>query len=572
MHRDIDRKNVTSKDVVTHYLRTGNWTRGITEMKQRWYPSGLVPRTYFCWGGKEIQASTYLRDFFNDVADCFEPTQKMNRVQPDWLQQPPDASDQAFFFFYDLTSFTSWFHEQVPFLRALSDYYQGYSFDVLDAGLTLTQVDIGSMIERYIQEVNDFPEFTINEGITGKGGGGYYRLQHLCAGFLGIPGNLITCTLPHGLAQASLCQDSRSIQVPGDDVGLAVKDENDMFDRGYIAKTLGSLQMDKVYESRQASVYLKRGVRVMNGQVNLTEMLIYPLIPYLVSAQDSSTLQKISRVYRLPALDRIISRACSVMASFHRDLWKISQGQLTNYDIQCISDLLRAIHDTLKLPYGPIIQGRSVDDEDSETYKDVSLKFPLNEPGLFMEDPDRYFAERYIEVYHIHDMEDELPLEIVRGSLKENQTIIVRPHRGWRLLEDIGLVVRRPIAGIVKTLIGRDAKIAYLSLKRPEYSEILIREEIPISVLCSLGIVEGQEGMDFSEPVLEKYWEDNVYSGVVTSWSFRGYVDLDRPLCSDKKDEELDYGDDGFFPMASLDDDDEGESTFSWDVLLDMLK
>jgi len=49
LHRNLDPTNVTSRDVVHHYIRTGSWTAGRTEMKQRWYPSGLLPRTYFSW-------------------------------------------------------------------------------------------------------------------------------------------------------------------------------------------------------------------------------------------------------------------------------------------------------------------------------------------------------------------------------------------------------------------------------------------------------------------------------------------------------------------------------------------
>lgn len=79
-HKYLDRRNVTSRDIVHHYIRTGDWALGRVEMKQRWYPSGLLPRTYFAWGGTAIAVSSYLRNFFNDLGDCFDPTDRKSVV------------------------------------------------------------------------------------------------------------------------------------------------------------------------------------------------------------------------------------------------------------------------------------------------------------------------------------------------------------------------------------------------------------------------------------------------------------------------------------------------------------
>jgi len=84
-------------------------------------------------------------------------------------------------------------------------------------GISLTEHDLGALIDAYTDQTTDFAEFVVSKKLLPDEEDRVWR--HQCAGFLGIPGNLITCTLAHGLALASLYDSETELQVPGDDVG-----------------------------------------------------------------------------------------------------------------------------------------------------------------------------------------------------------------------------------------------------------------------------------------------------------------------------------------------------------------
>lgn len=527
-HRQLDRSNVTSLDVVHHYIRTGCWPRGRTEMRQAWTPNILQPRTYFAWGGDAISSSAYLRNFFNDLADCFPPTQRKNRVQPDWLHDP-DVPPGGFFF-YDLTSFTSWFHEQVPFLKTMSRFFKGTYVFLVGEGLSVTYHDIGNMIDGYIRYCNDFPPFVLSKklGLYGPDEE-FVSLRHLCAGFLGIPGNLVMCTLPHGLAMACRFDSENQLQVPGDDVGASYSDAWDMYDKTRCATTLGKLQMDKVYHLPEVAVYLKRLVIDKGSSIQLADMLIFPLLPFLTDNTKDRTHD--STPYRLPPADLIIRRACSVMVSFMRDLWKLSKGDLNEFEANLILSFLHGIHDRLKIPYGAVWQSRFYCDEGTIRHthlKGVTIKFPVIDRGDITKDPDLSFADRYVEVMHIRATTG-LAIDDIVDDLREGQTLVVPKHRGWSFLEDMGYVKMEGIPGEVLTLVGPDAKQAFLCAQEPNLRKVVVLCALSLAQLCNVGVIK--------EPSVSFFHDRGCVVGDVRrdlrteqAWRYNRYVDLDNPI------------------------------------------
>jgi len=469
-------------------------------MKQVWYPSQLTPRTYFAWGGSAISSSAHLRSFFNDLADQFPPTHRHNRVQPNWLYDvsvPPGG-----FFFYDLTSFTSWFHEQTPFLEALARYFTGTGVFVVGPNLSLVWCDVGALIYDYIGRCNEFPPFIISKSTGGYGpDNDFLSLRHMCAGFLGVPGNLVTCTLPHGLAMASRFDNARQLQVPGDDVGGSFWSPLDLVDKKICASTLGVLQMDKVYDTSGIAVYLKRLVKNRGQSITLADMLIHPLLPFLTNNTSDTTA--ISSPYRLPNPDLIVKRACSVMVSFMRDLWNLTKGDLDSFEVETIHSFLIGIHDRLDIPYGAVWQSRLYCDERprrSEALKGVTIKFPVDDQAYLMKDPDARFADRFVEVMHIHRI-DNVRVTTDIEALAENQSIVVSKMRGWSFLEDMGYVRLGGIPGEVVTLIGPDAKTAFLHAQKPNLVEVTALCDIRIEQLIAVGIVNAEKDVSyFSSP------------------------------------------------------------------------
>lgn len=521
-HRSLDPRNVTSLDVVHHYIRTGDWMFGRTELKQRWYPSGLLPRTYFSWGGDAIALSGYLRNFFNDLADCFDPTHRKNRVQPDWLRHPDRKSTNGFLF-YDLTSFTSWFHEHEPFLRALARRFKGVIVYLSGFDLTLTSHDLGDLIDAYTDGLNNLPSFVVDNRVFKRIDYCDREFVHQCAGFLGVPGNLVTCTLAHGLAQAALQESPRCLQVPGDDVGCPYVSENHANDIGVCAKTLGVLQFDKVYCTPGISVYLKRLVLDLHSRLDLAPMLIFPLLPYLINPEKSYR----SNRFRLPPVKTLRPRCARVLVAFQRDLWNLTRGDLDSESEEIILLFLRRVHDMVGLPWGPIFQGHlyGIDDEEQERYPNITLKFSVDDDDCLRKSPDIEFASKHVTSMVIR-LTSEVPKTPPFNSLKCGETIIVKRQKGWTYLEDMGYVKVVGIPGEKVTLIGSDARDAFLFSAEPPLREVEVLSDLTSSQLVAAGVLSSGDSTVFEgdDGSGSRHTDWNTMS-----WRYRRYVDLDDP-------------------------------------------
>lgn len=493
-------------------------------MKQRWYPSGLLPRTYFSWGGFAIALSTYLRNFFNNLGDCFPPTHRHNRVQPDWLQMP-ERRDDGGFMFYDLTSFTSWFHEHEPFLRAVSDRFRAVTVYLCGYDLTLAEHNLGDLLDAYVSELNDLPEFIVHGNIKGAEGLDEHTFRHLCAGFLGIPGNLITCTIAHGLAQASLVSHERELQVPGDDVGTGFRSAYHADDKGVCAKTLGVLQFDKVFSTQKGiSIYLKRLVVDLGRSITLSPMLIFPLLPYLINPTGSYR----SNQFRLPPPDDLRPRAAKVMVAFCRDVWKSTKGVIDKDTHEILLLFLRHMHDMVGLPYGAIFQGRLYgDDPESEAggYPGITVKFSVEDDDCLYSNPDAVFASKHITRMTIRAT-NEVELTPPFDSLRAGETIIVNRARSWSFLEDMGYVRVVGIPGEKIELIGPDARKAYLFASEPPLREVEILEPLRTDQLVAAGVLKSGGGLAYEgkDESGSRHVDMNT-----RSWRYRRYVDLDDP-------------------------------------------
>lgn len=521
LHRQLEKKQVTSRDIVHHYVRTGDWVFGRTEMKQRWYPSGILPRTYFAWGGVAIAQSSYLRQFFNDLGDVFDPSQRRNRVQPDWLSTDSDV--EGGYLFYDLTSFTSWFHEHVSFLRSTAELFSDVTVFLVGEDLSLSQHDLRSLILGYVESVNDYPDFYVSNKLVP--GSDELHLRHQCAGFLGIPGNLITCTLPHALALATFFSSEHDLQVPGDDVGCRYVSDDNRRDIGTCASTLGTLQFEKVFFTPQTCVYLKRLVVDLGTSIELAPMLIYPLLPYLINPNDR---QPSSGQFRLPDKDRLLPRAATVLVSFQRDLWKMTKGNIDSQSSEIILLLLRTIHDQVGLPQGAIFQGRlyGLDEEnDTRRFPHIPVKFPVDEDHILFSNPDVHFANKFVNQMIIRSVVG-LNVRDIGEDLSVGETVIVKNNRGWRFLEDMGYVKIVGIPGEKLVLVGEDARDAYLFASEPPFSEIEVLCDIHMHQLVAAGVVRSPDTVEFEGM---RVFSSTGYDVNLQSWRYRKYVDLDDP-------------------------------------------
>jgi len=273
--QDQDRE-MSSWQAEYHYMLTGEEGESPCEMKQAWKPAQLVPRTYYAQGLSAFHSSKYLRDPFNRLADYFRNVNRFNRVLPQMIVA--DTTDTLYV--YDLTSFTSMFHEHRSFLLSLADEVEGYHMTLYDSHYGISHATLSFLIRDYVDKNVSNPEYTtllfpLEQTLV---------LQHNVAGFLGVYGNLVTCTIPHGIVLASVYDTWINNWCAGDDAGEAIPEE--LFPR--LDKTItrvGSYAWDKVcIGNLPGAVALKRPVSFEHGLVIFKSTPLFPLLGYIIGS------------------------------------------------------------------------------------------------------------------------------------------------------------------------------------------------------------------------------------------------------------------------------------------------
>lgn len=217
---------------------------GPCEIKQRWYTNGLSPRTYFVCGPTLYERSKYTKALWNDLVDQLTTTQRFNRVNARRIHI--EGIERALF--YDLSTFTSNCAAQREFLKYLARVVEGLSFNILDTRHGPMTVDFGDVIKDYCQ-TNIQPEYTDTNGD--------YRSVHGVAGFLGVYGNIATCTFLHGAFLLQLSSAENKCGCAGDDAVLVTVEEESTI--WICVSLIGVIAREKTFSSDDPDViYLKR--------------------------------------------------------------------------------------------------------------------------------------------------------------------------------------------------------------------------------------------------------------------------------------------------------------------------
>jgi hypothetical protein len=143
-----------------------------------------------------------------------------------------------------------------------------------------------------------------------------------------------------------------------------------------------------------------------------------------------------------------------------------------------------------------------------------------------MFNPDRAFASRNVEVMRIRDTSGVVVSECIEGY-RSGDIINVPRRRGWTFLEDMGYVSIRGIPGEVITLIGVEAKLAFMTSREPDLRQIEILHDMSVSDLVAVGILshsdyEGEDHRGFGESGEELSFKQ--------LWRYSSYIDLDEPM------------------------------------------
>jgi hypothetical protein len=255
---------------------------GPCEVKQRWYPSGLNPRTYYAAGSDAYHLSKYLRHAFNRLCDHLPPTERYARVNPRRLHLKAEDHHALI---YDLTSFTSNMHEQRHFMDRLSLYCRGHNVTIMDTTEGLIDFDLGDLIFEY-NRLNIEPKYA-SDNLLPKS----LELSHHTAGFLGVFGNLATCTFLHGAVMSQLVDDFSQLGIAGDD---GIIDSEDDYDTILAIRLLGLMELSKGYSTSDEGnqIYLKRPIWQVGQRLYTEQIAIFSMFEHLGDADDSRFFPK----------------------------------------------------------------------------------------------------------------------------------------------------------------------------------------------------------------------------------------------------------------------------------------
>jgi len=318
---DYDR-NLTQVDLERIYHTEGIHIGGICEMRQKWYPSGLEPRTYYAMGGDAYHRSKYLQSIFNDLCEFLTPCSKESSLRPNRLK----IDDGEYAYIYDLSSFTSNLHEHKWFMQALGYYCRGTEISLYDSKVGLLKQDLGEMILQYNTLNHNIPYST--ERI--------YKeepfVSYQCVGgLLGVYGNMATAKFLHAAIMLQVFKDIDKLNAAGDD-GAGIIDNKE---KPYKAVcTFGDMEWSKAYyTNEEGCICLKRPIFQAGGRLWHGNLINWPSFEY-----DLSTDQIDNRFpsIRTMARNKRKSAAASSMLTFLSQLQYISISDedkllITNY-------------------------------------------------------------------------------------------------------------------------------------------------------------------------------------------------------------------------------------------------
>jgi hypothetical protein len=240
-----DPETATQASLEWMYIKKGIFFNGGCELKQRWYTNVITPRSYFVAGPDAYNKSKFTKNMWNLLVDLLPSTNRRNRVNPSRIH----ITGLKTAIFYDLTSFTSNMSEQRHFLDALSIYCDGHIITLMDSVLGPIPYNLGQLIKEY-NDLNFYPSYNwpYNPSLLPE--------SHGVAGFLGVFGNIATCTFLHGAILLQLTDYEYECGCAGDDAVVCIEDEETVW---ACVSLIGILAVEKTYNLLDGDVvYLKR--------------------------------------------------------------------------------------------------------------------------------------------------------------------------------------------------------------------------------------------------------------------------------------------------------------------------
>lgn len=318
---------------------------GPVEIRSSWKYNDLKPRVYFAQGGDTFQYSKYVQSFFNKLADSLEVSHTINR-----FFEPSDAlSEEDTVMIYDYSSFTSTIQEITHFVHNLSLFFRGVTVYLIGERGGPQEMDLGELLCKYNETCNLDAQFDISKVCFFED---FSILWHTC-GMLGVPGNIQSSTVLHGIHLCFISRSTMRCRCVGDDAKMYIK-LSSLLERIILEKqlqTLGVISIDKTetFDYRDDDDYeletwhfAKRPIVRYHNRILSSWLAIFPTIDcFLGLVSPSRTSRATTRVDRIEKFAAIWNRLL-VTISIHKDisdeekifLWKFQEQAFWSLEIR----------------------------------------------------------------------------------------------------------------------------------------------------------------------------------------------------------------------------------------------
>jgi len=289
-------------DWIQCYHEHGIQIPGVVEMRQKWYPSTVKPRTYFAMGGTAYASARFLQNFFTDLVSIFPETERKSRLRP---QRLVASFDHSYFRIYDLSSFTSNFQEQSRFMECFMEFFRGVLVTIVDEREGPIECDLYDLLSKYWEDCVEQPLLSLERTPECLGVKDQTAIPHLRASLLGIFGNLMTCTVAHFLLLSPLTQNSIELNVAGDDGIISTEELTEPLVMKAIA-VVGECAWDKTFDSfDEGAIHLKRPIAQVDRTLLLEDALSLPVCATMASFLHGESVNSRYYFLILPEMTRI---------------------------------------------------------------------------------------------------------------------------------------------------------------------------------------------------------------------------------------------------------------------------
>jgi len=300
------------------YHLTGIQIKGAVELRSAWKFNDLKPRVYFAQGGDVYPSTKFVQPIFNTILEHFDMVHPLHRFNPP--EEGILPSD--ILVIYDYTSFTSSLDEIKSFIKEIADFYSGTEITVVDTNTGPRTQDLGELLHEYNRTANHYAYCDVTKLLSLDDP---TFIRHTC-GMLGVPGNISSCTLLHGIFTAFVVQSTKKSRCVGDDARLHWGGQH-TYDLYLQLASFGDVARDKMeswtkeeaYSLDNAWSYCKRPLnRLPQNRVSVGQLVIFPTLDTVLGLKDDFHRyipQKETRVARAGRLSSQWSRLLKTLWS-----------------------------------------------------------------------------------------------------------------------------------------------------------------------------------------------------------------------------------------------------------------